>query len=52
MQWTHEAENAAKKVPFFVCRKVRARVEKVESSNASTPYRRLAMTRLLPSIPS
>ena len=28
MQWTPEAEDAIKKVPFFVRKKVRARVEK------------------------
>ncbi len=28
MKWTHEAEDAVKKVPFFVRKKVRARVEK------------------------
>ena len=28
MKWTQEAEEAIKKVPFFVRKKVRARVEK------------------------
>lgn len=28
MKWTAEAENAVKKVPFFVRKRVRARVEK------------------------
>ncbi|RLC04011.1 MAG: sulfite reductase, partial [Deltaproteobacteria bacterium] len=27
MEWTKDAENAVKKVPFFVRKKVRARVE-------------------------
>ncbi len=33
MKWTPEAENAIKKVPFFVRKKVRARVEKEAADN-------------------
>lgn len=36
MEWTPEAEEAIKKVPFFVRKKVRARVEKEAEKNGKT----------------
>ncbi len=36
MQWTHEADAAVKKVPFFVRKKVRTRVEKEAAESGKT----------------
>jgi anaerobic sulfite reductase subunit C len=44
MKWTQEAEAAVRKVPFFVRKKVRARVEK-EAAEAGAPVVTLAEVR-------
>jgi hypothetical protein len=36
MRWTAEAEAAIRKVPFFVRKKVRSRVEKEAAENGKT----------------
>jgi len=47
MKWTDEAEAAIKKVPFFLRKKVRARVEKEAAVHMASVFPRFLMTKLL-----
>jgi len=47
MKWTDEAEAALKKVPFFVRKKVRTRVEKEAAVHMASVFHRFLMTKLL-----